>query len=77
MVDLFEDDDLEEAEYWAASVEAKRVLTAAVLADPEAVATVVSALAKREQVGKFGRDRWAPVHAGIVSLADLIRAREE
>lgn len=26
MVDLFEDDDLEEAEYWAASVEAKRVL---------------------------------------------------
>lgn len=54
----------------------RRILTAAILADPEAVATVVSALAKLEQVGKFGGDRWAPVRAGIVSLADLIRARE-
>lgn len=55
----------------------RRALTAAVLADPEAVATVVSALAKREQVGKFGGGRWAPVRAGIVALADRIRAREE
>lgn len=54
----------------------RRALTAAILADPEAVATVVSALAKLEQMGKFGGGRWAPVLAGIVSLADLIRARE-
>lgn len=54
----------------------RQALTAAILADPEAVATVVSALAKLEHMGKFGGGRWAPVRAGIVSLADLIRARE-
>lgn len=54
----------------------RRALTAAVLADPEAVATVVLALTRLEQVGKFGGGRWAPVRAGIVSLADRIRARE-
>lgn len=54
----------------------RRALTAAILADPEAVATVVSALAQLEEMGKFGGGRWAPVRAGIVSLADLIRARK-
>ena len=54
----------------------RRVLTAAILADPEAVATVVLALTTLEQAGNFGGERWAPVRAGIVSLADLIRARE-
>lgn len=54
----------------------RRALTAAILADPEAVATVVTALTRLEQVGKFGGGRWAPVCVGIVSLADLIRARE-
>ena len=38
-----------------------RALTAATLADPEAVATVVSALTKLEQMGQFGGGRWAPV----------------
>lgn len=55
----------------------RQVLTAAILADPEAVATVLSALARLEQVGKFGGGRWAPVRAGIVALADGIRARED
>lgn len=54
----------------------RRALTSAILADPEAVAIVVSALARLEQVGKFGGGRWATVCAEIVSLAELIRARE-
>lgn len=52
----------------------RQALTAAILADPDAVATVVLALTRLEQVGKLGGDRWAPVRAGLVSLADLIRA---
>lgn len=54
----------------------RRALTAAILADPEAVATVVSALARLGEMGKFGGGRWATVRAEIVSLADRIRARE-
>lgn len=54
-----------------ASAADRRALTAAVLADPEAVATVVSALAKREQVGKV------PSVASGCGRANHVRAVED
>ncbi|GAB3491812.1 hypothetical protein GCM10027572_16910 [Flexivirga lutea] len=51
----------------------RRALTAAVLADPVAVATVIRALAGLHEMGKFSGAKWASVRAGVVSLADLVR----
>lgn len=58
------------------STDDRRVLTAAVLADPAAVATVVHALCLRQKAGKFSGEKWAAIRSGVVSLADLIRAEE-
>ncbi|GGB26333.1 hypothetical protein GCM10011492_15680 [Flexivirga endophytica] len=51
----------------------RRALTAAVLADPVAVATVIRALTGLQEMGKFSGAKWASVRADVVSLADLVR----
>lgn len=55
----------------------RRALTAAVLADPVAVAAVIRALTGLQGMGKFSGAKWASVRAGVVSLADLVRTDDE
>lgn len=55
----------------------RRALTAAVLADPVAVAAVIRALTGLQEMGKFSGAKWASVRAGVVSLADLVRTDDE